>query len=128
MLGEYSGSNSPASGKQILSTKPTSYSVPMSTQERKTLALEGADILVGPGEYGDTHLKKYNYGTDASFSFSVAGRKRPAVGDPTALGGNRVGPNTKVHSSIGKQHSSTRRTAPSCTMSGREKFGSPTLW
>jgi len=126
--GQYPKANPGAVAKQVLSTKPSAHKVLIGTSRRKPLVEEGADILVGPGEYGSTQLQRYKFQTDASYSFSVAGRKRPAVGDPTNSSGSTVGPNTSVHSSMGRQRDSTRRSAPSCTMSGRVAFGSPCLW
>merc|ERR1711865_1293345 len=108
--GQYPNASPSATQKQVLSTQTSAPHIQIGTSRRKPLLAEGADIDVGPGEYADSPIGSYKYKKDPKFSFSVAGRKRAAVGDKTALRENKTGPNRRVGSSMGYQRDSTRRS------------------
>jgi len=106
-----------ASEKQVLSTKANLSSVKFGTSTRDDKAAGPSTGDIGPGEYKPNFLSISDYAKPPKYT--IAGRWRPTRTNP-------IEPELRpLPPGIGKQVSSTIKTAPAFTMSGRTKFGSP---
>ena len=112
----------------LLSTQENPRRVKFGTGKRPPL-LQTSTADVGPGQYNVNRaaVGKQIVSTmdnSAAYSFSVVGRKKAAIG--ARMNHDSVpGPGLyKLRPAVGKQVVSTLRSAPRCSMSGRNKFGS----
>jgi hypothetical protein len=106
-----------ASEKQVLSTKSNLPSMKFGTGGRDSKEEMPSTGDIGPGEYRPNFQSISDYPNVPGYT--MAGRWKP-------IKGNRIEPELRMlPAGIGKQVSSTIRSAPAFSMSGRTKFGSP---
>lgn len=124
------GSYTPSThlSETLLSTQENPRRVKFGTGKRPPL-LQTSTADVGPGQYKvkATSVGKQVTSTlpnTAAYSFSVVGRKKAAIG--ARMNHDQVpGPGSyKLKPAVGRQVISNLRSAPRCSMSGRNKFGS----